>query len=470
MARGARLGEERRGWRAPGALHALLLLATGLAFGGSHAHAAPKSRIASAAVEATAGGQQITLRFSQAVVGAHIFLLEAPLRLVVDVRGADAAGVAAAGQGAVVRVRSGQFDADTARVVVELAEPMAVGTVEADDPAQLVVALRPVSAAEFTALVAKGRSRVGFAAAAAPAAPTGPPAAKDMPAPAPQTATAKAPPAKPAATAPAVAPAASAERVLQRAQTAALPPAEKTPPLPPQKVKPRAGAPVVVIDAGHGGKDVGATSVLDGRREKDVTLAIAHSIRRELEATGRYRVVMTRSDDRFLPLGQRVAMARNARAQLFVSVHADSAPVPEVRGASIYTLSEVASDKEAARLAAKENKADLIAGVNLAAESAEVSDILLDLLQRETMNVSAEFAAILQRELRQGVHVRSQFHRFAGFKVLKAPDVPSVLLESGYLSNTEDSRFLFSAAGQRAIAQGVRRAVDAHFQRRYAQR
>ena len=140
-------------------------------------------------------------------------------------------------------------------------------------------------------------------------------------------------------------------------------------------------------------------------------------------------------------------------------------------GATIYTLSETSSDKEAARLARRENRSDIIAGVDLAAENDDVTSILIDLAQRETMNSSAEFAALLQREMvSAGVPFRSHFHRFAGFLVLKAPDVPAVLLETGYMSNRKDSAYLFSEKGQTEIARGVRRAVEAHFLRKLAQR
>jgi N-acetylmuramoyl-L-alanine amidase len=144
--------------------------------------------------------------------------------------------------------------------------------------------------------------------------------------------------------------------------------------------------------------------------------------------------------------------------------------VPEARGATIYTLSEVASDREAARMAARENRSDfLLAGMSFAG-SADVADILFDLTQRETMNASAEFANVMQREMQPYVRFKSNAHRFAGFRVLKAPDMPSVLLETGYLSNLEDSKFVFSEAGQKAIAKGVAKAVDAHLNRRIASR
>ncbi|MET0269988.1 MAG: N-acetylmuramoyl-L-alanine amidase [Sphingomonas sp.] len=228
--------------------------------------------------------------------------------------------------------------------------------------------------------------------------------------------------------------------------------------------------PLVVIDAGHGGHDPGAPGVDGRRREKEVTLQIARAVRDELRKSGRVRVALTRDDDRFLILGERREIARRLKADLFISIHADSAPNPAARGATIYTLSEVASDRVAAQLAARENRADILNGVNLGGETNEVSSILLDLAQRETMNVSAAFAALLQREMSPTVPFRTEFHRFAGLVVLKAPDVPSVLLETGYMSNVEDEAKLFSRDYQQDIAVGVRRAVETHFARRLAKR
>lgn len=153
-------------------------------------------------------------------------------------------------------------------------------------------------------------------------------------------------------------------------------------------------------------------------------------------------------------------LARQWRADLFISIHADSAPNPQARGASVYTLSDVASDREAARLAAKENRADLIAGVDLSKEDREVANLLIDLGLRDSMNASADFAQALQKGMEpKGVQFRSQFHRFAGFQVLRNLGVPAVLLESGYLSNKEDTDYLFSRSGQRAISNGVADAV-----------
>lgn len=226
--------------------------------------------------------------------------------------------------------------------------------------------------------------------------------------------------------------------------------------------------PLVVIDAGHGGHDPGAISPHSGTREKDVTLALAKAIRDDLVAGGRVRVALTRSDDRFLVLEERYGIARRLKADLFLSVHADAAANEQANGASIYTLSEVASDREAARLAARENKANIINGVDLGAHSSAVSSILLDLTQRETMNTASDFARLLQREASDDMTFRTTAHRFASFVVLKAPDTPSVLFETGFISNKDDAEFLSSKAGQQKIARGVRDAVQIHFARRIA--
>jgi len=225
------------------------------------------------------------------------------------------------------------------------------------------------------------------------------------------------------------------------------------------------GRPLVVIDAGHGGVDPGATGV-GGLREKDLSLAIARSVRDALVAGGRLRAALTRDGDRFLPLRERFAVARRLKADLFVSVHCDSLGAPGASGASVYTLSEVASDREAARLARRENRADAVAGVDLGDADADVNSILIDLTQRETMNASAAFARLLGREAKGRMPVRATFHRMASLMVLRAPDLPSVLFETGYVSDPGDAAFLNSAAGRAALAGAVRRAAEAFFARR----
>lgn len=222
--------------------------------------------------------------------------------------------------------------------------------------------------------------------------------------------------------------------------------------------------PLVVIDAGHGGQDPGAVNT-DGTREKDLTLSLARAIRDELLAGGRVRVALTRDGDNFLVLLERSAIARGLKADLFISVHADSAPDTEASGASIYTLSEVASGRAAAALAMRENRADIINGINLSTENTDVSSILIDLAQRETMNASARFADLLKRE-GGTMPFKRDYHQMAGFAVLKAPDTPAILFEAGYITNARDVARLGSAKGRREIAQALRRAVEIHFARR----
>ena len=195
---------------------------------------------------------------------------------------------------------------------------------------------------------------------------------------------------------------------------------------------------IVVIDAGHGGIDPG-THGRGGVREKDLVLGVARELRKALEATGRYRVQLTRDTDVFIPLRERVNIARAAHAELIVSLHADSNDHKDIRGASVYTLSEDASDREAATLAEKENMSDVIAGVDLSGENSPVASILIDLAQRDTMNRSVRFAETVLTVLPRATMVRpTSPHRSAGFAVLKAPDIPAALVELGYLSNSAD--------------------------------
>lgn len=224
----------------------------------------------------------------------------------------------------------------------------------------------------------------------------------------------------------------------------------------------RDGKHIIVLDPGHGGIDPGNLGVI-GVHEKVITLKIARAIRDELNRTGRYEVYMTRDRDIFHKVRERFRIARRHNADLFISIHADSIKNPRVRGGSVYNLSETASDKEAERLAARENKSDLIAGVNLEVVEDEVSGILIELAQRETMNYSAQFAEILVAEMRGNVPMLERAHRYANLGMLKAPDVPSVLLEAGYLTNRSNAQFLNSAKGQKLIAQSTRRAIDKYF-------
>jgi N-acetylmuramoyl-L-alanine amidase len=410
---------------------------------------------------------------------AQQMALAGPYRLVVDVPGVINGQLTAPGAASVARLRAAMFSPGIARVVIDLSAPLEIVTARSSSTG-LTLTLRRVSEAEFAAQIARGRRPLPVAGggpeivlpATTPASSAPPGANFDLPSGmfgSPESPAAA--PAKPPETpAPDVAspPVSPPQAVAAPPETVASPPADPPkaaarPAKTVQKgVKSRSGTkPVVVIDAGHGGKDVGAIAV-DGRYEKDVTLAVARLTARNLEKSGKVRVVLTRNDDRFIPLGGRVTIARNARADLFISIHADAAANPLAHGASVYTLSAVASDAVAARLAARENKADIIGGVNLGVEAPEVGEIMIDLSRRATTNVSVAFAETLQDELSSRIGFRGEFHHFAGFRVLKAPDVPSVLLETGYVSNAEDAEMLFSADGRRRIAAGIARAAERH--------
>ena len=219
---------------------------------------------------------------------------------------------------------------------------------------------------------------------------------------------------------------------------------------------------IIVIDPGHGGVDPGAIG-RSGGYEKNITLAAARDLRDYLQATGRFEVHLTRDRDIFIRLRGRIEIAREHKADLFLSIHADTISDKNIRGLSVYTLSERASDKEAGALAERENKSDLIAGVDLTHESAEVTNILIDLAQRETMNQSSRVASLLVRELSERVKILQNPHRFAGFAVLKAPDIPSVLIELGFLSNRDDERALRSKEHRQQVARSVGAAIDAFF-------
>ncbi len=224
--------------------------------------------------------------------------------------------------------------------------------------------------------------------------------------------------------------------------------------------------PVIVIDAGHGGQDPGAQGQ-NGTDEKDLTLKYAKALQSALLATKRYQVKLTRSDDVFILLRERIAIAHRAKGDLFISLHADSAPGQDARGLSIYSLSETASDKEAEMLAAKENRADILSGMDLSHESEDVANILISLAQRETNNTSAMLADIMVRHLRaNGVKVLNNPHRFAGFAVLKSPDMPSVLVETGFISNPDEEEKLQTRKYRDALIRGLLSGIDSFFQKK----
>ncbi|MGF1604771.1 MAG: N-acetylmuramoyl-L-alanine amidase [Rhodothalassiaceae bacterium] len=341
-------------------------------------------------------------------VQAEAFALAKPYRLVVDLPEAQWQVPAAQGgqsKGLVERYRFGQFKPGTSRLVLDMAGPFKLVRFFPLPPQgtyghRLVFDLAPVDRATFRAELQKRRRHA-------------------------------------------------------RAPTLSVPTSNPAPRGDRRRV--------IVIDPGHGGVDPGTLSST-GVPEKQVVLDIAKTIKARLEQEGAYQVVLTRDSDIFLPLRERIAVARAAGADLFLSVHADALDNGRVRGATVYTLSESASDAEAAALARKENKSDLIAGIDLGNEAPEVTNILIDLAQRETMNFSARFAGFLIPELKRRHVVRTNSHRFAGFVVLKAPDVPSILLETGYLSNVQDARLLTSAKGRDALAESVTQAINRYFQ------
>ena len=221
---------------------------------------------------------------------------------------------------------------------------------------------------------------------------------------------------------------------------------------------------IVVIDAGHGGHDPGASG--QGYREKTVVLGLARALRAELEKEGNVRVAMTREDDRYLVHAERVAIARRLDADLFLSIHADSAgDAAEVTGASIYTLSNQASSEAAARFAERENASDRLNGVDVGGRSDVVNTILVELSQRRTQEQSDEFARLIRREGEDAIRFHPQARRSAALKVLRAPDVPSVLFESGFITNEADAQRLASPEGRARFAEVMARAIRIYFAR-----
>ncbi len=428
--------------------------------------AAPLAVAGNLRAAAVADGVVVRLALSQPLgTTPTAFALEDPLRLVVDLPHSSSLRRDIVGSGEVKAARVSQFDGDTVRLVIDLHRHMRIARARQGLDNVLELQLVPQEAPAFTTARRKGRVPLpDFVAEAARVVPPGPESPPDIADDSRRRL-------------------AEVERVLEEAARQAATPvpeeAQRIPqfrpppvavetPAPPAGYAPRPARRkdrfMVVLDAGHGGKDPGAPSV-SGGKEKDVTLAIAIAARRAIErrahAEGRrVEVRLTRGDDRFVTLGGRVRLARDWGADLFLSIHADSAANPDAHGATVYTLSDIASDREAARLAAKENRADIIAGVDLSGENREVAGLLVDLGMRDSMNASADFAVRLQKAMaKEGVPFRSNAHRFAGFQVLRNLGVPAVLLETGYMSNEGDSRRLYSSAGQRAIADGVADAV-----------
>lgn len=375
-------------------------------------------------------GDRVTITFSGEVARASTFLLTAPQRIALDLDGVSP-GASVQPGGIVSGVRQG-VRGNGSRIVLDLTRAAIVADSGfGADGRTLTIELRNVDEARFARAAGEGRRVVEgvFAMGARPQMPS-----------------------------------ARAHRV-----SLPVPAAKKAPPLP--RIHGHDDSrPLVVIDAGHGGHDPGAISPETGLREKDLTLKTALAIRDKLIASGRVRVALTRDTDKYLILQERYGIARRLGADLFISIHCDSAGNPQATGATAYTLSEVASDKEAARLAARENKADILAGIDLADTTNDISGLLIDLAQRETMQRSARFAQLLGREAQPLIPVKPVFHRMASLVVLKAPDMPSVLFETGYISNRGDAEFIGSRDGREKIAESVKRAAEIYFARQMAAR
>jgi N-acetylmuramoyl-L-alanine amidase len=348
------------------------------------------------------------------------FTLAEPYRLVIDIPQVSfrlAPGTGAAGRGLVKAFRYGLVMPGGSRIVIDLAGPAKVTSSAMLEPAngqppRLVLELEETDASSFTKSLA-------------------------------------------AQSPPALKPGLSEQTAVAAAQAG-------------QPAAPRDARPVVVIDPGHGGVDNGTRA--GEETEKNLVLAFGLALRDRLEKSGKYRVVMTRTDDTFIALDDRVKVGRGQGAALFVSIHADylSRGEGEAQGATIYTVSDKATDAEAERLAESENRADAIGGVNLAQEPTEVADILIDLAQRETRTFSNRFARLLMGEMKSATRMHKNPLKSAGFRVLKAPDVPSVLVELGYVSNKGDLEHLLSDSWRNRTVNSMAQAIDTFLAKRLA--
>ena len=400
---------------------------------GGAAEAAAKPAIIDARLGVEPGLTRVVISLTQRS-DFKVFTLADPYRVVIDMSEVDwkvKSGTKLSGQGLVAGMRYGLFKAGTSRVVLDLMEPSEVARAEFvaagnGEPLRLLVDLRPIPDTQFRAQLKSNTVSYSTIAAIAPVT-------------------------KPAARTLNGAGSGTGAATGAVGGSAAKQPIEE----------PKRGKPLIVIDPGHGGIDPGAVGA--SINEKQLTLAVAKALKKELEDTGKFRVLLTRSRDVYIPLRERFGLAREKGADLFISLHADSHNNPLTRGASVYTLSEKASDAEAEALAAKENKSDIIAGVDLSKQSNVVSNILIDLAQRDTKNMSTRFASLLVRELKEQTMLLGNTHRFAGFAVLKAPDVPSVLVEMGYISSSKDEALLSSSGHQKKLARAVRQAVENYF-------
>ena len=350
-------------------------------------------------------------------IDPRLFVLPEPDRLIIDLPGTDFAamqGQQVEPRGLAGAYRFGSFAPGRGRIVVDLAQPALIDEVLVlpaldDQPARLVIDLVRSDAAGFAAEVERTRE-IFLASAEAP----------------------------------------KEDRL--------------------DIEVPETGRPVIVIDPGHGGIDSGAVS-RSGTMEKTIVLTYALEFAERLRASGRFDVHLTRDDDTFVPLAGRVRFAQNARADLFISVHADSlVRHRDLRGATVYTLSDEASDAIAAQLVENEARSEMLAGMDVRnTATSDVADILIDLTRRETTRYSLAFAEELVSELSTTTRMVTNPHRSAGFRVLKAPEIPSVLLELGFLSNADDERLLIDPEWRSRSIDSLTRSVDAFFEQRVAQ-
>ena len=372
----------------------------------------------------------------------RVFTLSDPFRVVVDLPEllwTVPEGRQPKARGLITGLRFGLFAPGTSRVVLDVGQPAHLKKVfmippRDGKPHRLVVDIMAVTRAQYFAAAKRAQSAAGDPGAAAGQARSGPTLA-------------------------------TSSQPLRFALAGPLPKPKPKPPTA-ESADPR---PVVVIDPGHGGVDPGAIGV-SGAYEKNIALDYGRALYSALKATGRYRPVMTRNRDVFLKLRQRIALAHRAKGDLFISLHANIHSSGRIRGASVYTLSETASDEEAAAIAAAENAADVLAGVDLTDQTGDVRDILIDLAQRETMNLSKKFANDLVVEVGKDVKLLRNTHRFAGFAVLKSPTIPSVLFEIGYMSNRQEERLLRSRAHRDKVVKSIIRAIDGYFRKQSATR
>ncbi|NNE23184.1 MAG: AMIN domain-containing protein [Rhizobiales bacterium] len=446
------------------------------------------------ASSARLGGDNARTRFVaelNTAIGYNVYVIPDPFRVIIDLPEVEfRIPDANRGRGLISGYRFGRIDQERSRIVLDATGPVLIDRSfvlrsRNGKPARIVVDIIRTDRAAFDALHRKEQPQPPPAPVSAMAAISDEDSAKSAPVAViepvepgtnqPAVPDAANPPSEPVAEEPKRAPASS---------VAALP-VEKPVPLPRprpgavvvspgesaadhQPVKRRNARRIIVLDPGHGGIDSGAVSRSRKTKEKNIVLKFAQQLKTLLVATGRYEVILTRNDDQFLPLRDRVKIARNAQADMFIAIHADSIRGRSVRGATVYTVSDQASDEEAAELASMENRADIIAGVDLASESDEIAGILIDLAQRETKNYSISIAKKMVRHMKPVTKLNRRPLRSADFRVLKAPDVPSVLVELGYLSSRRDERLLVSRPWRMKVARALTKAIDGYFATRLA--